>query len=106
MTRPAPPRPLRVVRAASAPVDELLAALDQWAHTGASGEPIAYLEVGDGELLGEFLLTAASATQLAALLRAAAPKSSGPNGLPGAAARPVTGPGRADPAAVGRKQRR
>ncbi|MBO0815834.1 MAG: hypothetical protein J2P30_11935 [Actinobacteria bacterium] len=71
MSRPASAAPLRLVHPATTAVDELLAALDQWARAGL-GEPVAYLEAGDGELAGDFPLTAEKVTELASLLRRAA----------------------------------
>ncbi len=63
--------PLRLVHPGAEPVDELLAALEQWAAPGR-GEAVAYLEVGDGELLGGLPLTTEKVTELASLLRRAA----------------------------------
>lgn len=72
MIRPGPAAPLRLVQPASEVVDGLLAALEDWAAGSPVGEPVAYLEVGDGELVGDFPLTAEKVTELAALLRRAA----------------------------------
>ncbi|HEX9354897.1 MAG TPA: hypothetical protein VF933_13910 [Streptosporangiaceae bacterium] len=83
-------RPLHLVHSTSAPADELLTALDQWARATAGGEPVAYLEVSDGELRGEFVVTAAGAAQLATLLQHAA----SPHADPGAAASGGTLPSR------------
>jgi hypothetical protein len=70
---PGTARRLRLVRPAGQAIDGLLAALDQWAAAGPDrSEPVAYLEAGDGELYGDFPLTAAKVTELAALLRATA----------------------------------
>ena len=77
MSRPGPVAPLRLVQPATEVVDGLLAALEDWAAGSLVGEPVAYLEVGDGELLGDFPLTAEKVTELAALLRRAA----SPDGL-------------------------
>jgi hypothetical protein len=64
---------LRLAQPASQAVDELLAALDQWAqHARRTGAPVAYLEAGDAEIRGEFPLTAAKIAELTALLRGAA----------------------------------
>lgn len=95
MTQPDRPRLLRLVRAAAGPVDDLLAALEQWAGVDR-GEPAAYLELGDGEIRGEFVLTSAHASQLAALLRTAASqrpdhhRPQGPGTERGRRPRPVT----------------
>ncbi len=80
MSRPEPVAPLRLVRPATKPVDELLAALENWAASGPDGEPVAYLEVGDGELFGDFPLTVAKVTELASLLRHAAELPHHPEG--------------------------
>jgi len=77
MSRPGPAAPLRLVQPATEAIDELLAALENWAARGRDGEPVAYLEAGDGELLGGFPLTAAKVTELAWLLRHAACADSG-----------------------------
>jgi len=73
---PGTARRLRLVRPADQAIDELLAALDHWTAGPGGSEPVAYLEAGDGELYGDFPLTAAKVTELAALLRATA----GPEG--------------------------
>jgi hypothetical protein len=72
MSRPRTATPLRLVQPATEAVDELLAALGQWAGGGRDDEPVAYLEAGDGELLGDFPLTARKVSELASLLRRAA----------------------------------
>ncbi len=90
MTGRLPTRPLHLVHSTSAPADELLAALGQWAHATAGGEPVAYLEVSDGELRAEFAVTAAGAAQLATLLQRAV----SPGADPGAAASGGALPGR------------
>ncbi len=75
MSRPRTATPLRLVQPATEAVDELLAALGQWAGGGRDDEPVAYLEAGDGELLGDFPLTARKVSELASLLcRAARPE--------------------------------
>ncbi len=77
MSRPGPAAPLRLVPSATEAVDELLAALESWSARGRDGEPVAFLEAGDGELLGGFPLTAAKVTELTRLLRRAASADSG-----------------------------
>jgi hypothetical protein len=84
MSRPAPAAPLRLVRPATEAVDGLLAALEDWAGSSPGGEPVAYLEAGDGELLGDFPLTIAQVTELATLLR----RSASPDGHAGELAHP------------------
>jgi hypothetical protein len=77
MSRPRPAAPLRLVQPAAEAVDELLAALENWAARSRDGEPVAYLEAGDGELLGGFPLTVGKVAELACLLRRAASANGG-----------------------------
>jgi hypothetical protein len=71
MTRRPATRPLHLAPGTRAPADELLAAFDHWAQATAGGEPVAHIEVSDGELRGEFAVTPAGAAQLAMLLQRA-----------------------------------
>lgn len=71
MSRPGQAVPLRVVHPDAGPVDELLAALEDWAVPCPGDEPVAYLEAGDGELRDGFPLSAAKVAELVSLLRRA-----------------------------------
>jgi hypothetical protein len=72
MSRHSRRAPLRLVHLSAQLVDGLLAAPEEWAAPGRASEPAAYLEAGDGELLGGFPLTAGKVSELTTLLRDAA----------------------------------
>jgi hypothetical protein len=72
--------PLRVVPEGEQPVDGLVAALERWAEPAQdSPEPVARLEVGDGEIRADFSLSAARISELTAFLtEATAGEAGGP----------------------------
>ena len=68
MIRPGHGPRLRLLGSASDPFDDLLAALELWASADPGEPPVAHLEVGDGELLVDFLLTATKVAELTVML--------------------------------------